>query len=98
MTRPLDPATWTTVTYHRGSAEDVIRLGYLPGDADGNLSSNANDIVEVVEDVQHGGPLHQFDIDRSGNLTANDFTVLIDLLNGAEPLESYWYKQPPPLP
>ena len=97
LSRPVDPKTWTTITYHRGSAEDVIRLGYLPADADGSLASNANDIIEVVEGVQHGGPLHQFDIDRDGNLAADDITVLIDLLNGADPFESYWYKALPSL-
>ena len=72
--------------------------GNLSLPADGRGIAGANDIVEVVEGVMHGGPLHQFDIDRDGNLAADDITVLVDLLNGAEPFESYWYTALPPLP
>jgi len=98
LSRPLDPKTWTTVSYHRSSATDVIRLGYLPADVDGSGVATPNDIIDVVEGVRHGGPPHQFDINRDGNLTADDVIVLIDLLNGAYPFESYWYKTLPPLP
>ena len=98
LDRPIDPKAWTVITFHGEYADDVIRLGYLPGDADGSSVSNAGDIVEAVEGVSHGGPLHQFDIDRSGMLTQSDYVVLIDLLNGAEPFESYLYKQLPPWP
>ena len=98
LDRPIDPKTWTIITFHGGEAEDVIRLGYLPADADGSRASLASDILEVTMAVQNGGPLHQYDIDRSGQLRATDISVLIDLLNGAYPFESYWDKRLPPMP
>ena len=98
LDRPIDPKAWTVITFHGEYADDVIRLGYLPADADASGTSNAGDIVEVVEGTRHGGPLHQFDIDRSGSIANNDIIVLIDLLNGAEPFEGYWFKTLPPRP
>ena len=98
LDRPIDPKAWTVITFHGEYADDVIRLGYLPADVDGSLVAGANDIVEVVEGVQGGGALHQYDVDRSGSLTAADLTVLVDLLNGAEPFEGYRDKRLPPLP
>lgn len=86
--RPIDPFAWTVLTYVDGDESDVVRLGFLPADADASRSANANDIVQVVDYVNEtfggGSPAaHQSDIDRSGAVTANDITVLIDLLNGA---------------
>ena len=98
LDRPIDPKAWTVITYHGSDGDEVIRLGYLPADADASGTAAANDIIEVVEAVGDCAPLHQFDIDRSGSITAADITVLIDLLNGASPFESYWYKCLPPLP
>lgn len=101
--RPIDPKAWTVVAVVGGDPADVVRLGYLPGDADGSLLSNANDVVVVVEHVRaaDGGnppPFHQADIDRSDSIRAVDITVLVDLLNGAAPFESYSMVGLPPMP
>lgn len=98
LDRPLDPLTWTVISYVDGNENDVVRLGFLPADADGSLTSNANDIVAVVDGVAAGEPLHQYDIDRTGTVTANDIVVLIDLLNGATPFEAYFGKGLPLMP
>ena len=100
---PIDPKAWTKISLLGGDPTDVIRLGYLPADADGSTTSNANDIVEVVDLVTEavgGGspPMHQCDIDRSGTITANDIIELIDLLNGAGSYEPYFGKTLPALP
>lgn len=98
LVAPIDPKAWTVITYVDGDAGDVIRLGYLPADADGSRTSNANDITVEVDGVALGTPLHQYDMDRSGTINANDITVVIDLLNGATPWESYQGVSLPAMP
>ena len=98
LDRPLDPLAWTVITYVDGDENDVIRLGFLPADADGSLAANANDIVAVVDAVSTGGPLYQYDIDRSGTITANDIVVLVDLLNGAGDFDAYFGETLPTMP
>ena len=98
LDRPLDPLTWTVVSYVDGNESDVVRLGFLPADADSSFTANANDIVVVVDGIAVGVPLHQYDIDRSGTVTANDIVVLVDLLNGAAPFEAYFGKSLPAMP
>ena len=98
LDRPLDPLTWTVLSYIDGDENDVVRLGFLPADADGSSTANANDIVSVVDGVTEGAPLHRYDIDRSGTVTANDIVVLIDLLNGAGAFEAYFGKSLPDMP
>ena len=103
LVAPIDPKAWTVITYVDGDAGDVIRLGYLPADADASGTSNANDIVEEVDMVNEalsGGspPLHSSDIDRSGSVTGNDIITLIDLLNGAGVFDPYFGVTLPDLP
>lgn len=100
---PIDPRAWTVISYLDGDENDIVRLGYLPADADGSGRANGNDIVEVVDLVNEasgGGspPLHESDIDRSGAVTANDITVLVDLLNGATPFDTYFEALLPEMP
>jgi len=40
--------------------------------------------------VSAGGPLYQFDTDRSGTITANDIVMVVDLLNGAGVYDAYF--------
>ena len=70
LDRPIDPKAWTILAVVGGDSTDVVRLGYLPADADSSRVSTANDIVMIVEHVNAnvGGnppPYHQADIDRS---------------------------------
>ena len=90
---PFEPVTWTTLT-HVASGMSVT-FGYLPADADGSGTANANDVTEVVDLLNQalgGGlvSLWQVDIDRSGAVTPNDIVELVDLLNGAGEYEAYF--------
>ena len=103
LNRPIDPKAWTVISYVDGDAGDLVRLGFLPADADSSGSSNANDVVAVIDMVSEGlsggdPPLHECDIDRSGAVTANDITELIDLLNGAGAYDAYFEATLPELP
>jgi len=92
---PVD--AWTTITYV-GSGSSM-RLGYLPGDVDGNGTRDGADVATLVDAV--GGvldpplPLWSTDIDRSGKLAPADILREIDLLNGAE---EYWVLEDASLP
>jgi len=104
LDRPIDPKAWTVITLQGGNATDRIRLGYLPADSDSSGTSNANDIVQVINRINSalggGTPvLHQSDINRSGAVNVTDMIALINLLNGASPYpEAYFGKQLPALP
>ena len=100
LDRPIDPCTWTLIEYLGSTEDNVIRLGYLPADADMSYISNANDIVEVVDclNVVLGGgsaTLNLVDTDRSGALTANDIVEMVDLLNGAGAYDVYFNAEVP---
>jgi len=95
LSESVEPVTWTTITHTPTGV--ALRLGYLPGDADGSGAANANDIVEEIEGVIHGGLLHRYDTDRDGEIAANDITVLIDLLNGAGEWDPYFSVSLPPV-
>ena len=95
LSERVEPVTWTIITHAPTGA--TLHLGYLPGDADGSAVSNANDIVEEVEGVIHGGPLHRYDTDRDGEIAASDITTLVDLLNGAGTWDPYFSVSLPPV-
>ena len=100
---PIDPKAWTKISLVGGDPTDVVRLGYLPADADNSSTANANDIVIIVDLVNEavgGGSPPEFrsDIDRSGAVTANDIIELIDLLNGSGAYEVYFGKSLPEMP
>ena len=98
LERPIDPVAWTSIALVGGDPTDVIRLGYLPADADASLAANANDILKVVDAVNAGGELYHYDIDRSGMITANDIVELINLLNGASGYDAYFGQTLPAMP
>ena len=103
LDRPIDPKAWTVVSLVGGAAGDVIYLGYLPADSDASGTSNANDIIQVVDYVSAalgGGEVswHSSNIDRSTHITSNDIIELIDLLNGAGDYEAYFGVTLPGIP
>ncbi len=83
LDQPIAPGAWTTVTYNcLGSS---VRMGYLPGDVNGDGISNPNDILAII-DTLNGVidlPGYATDINRSGSSEPLDILTLIDLLNGA---------------
>ena len=103
LDRPIDPAAWTTIAYLGGDANDVVRLGFLPADADTSLTANTFDVlteIDLITAAQGGSPVdqHVADIDRSGTISLNDLLVLIDLLNGAGVYDPYLAVSLPPMP
>ena len=103
LDRPLDPKTWTTVTFVPGDASDVVRLGFLPADVDNSGTSNTFDVLALIDRVNEafggGSPaVYQSDIDRSGTINLSDILVAVDLLNGAAPYEAYLGKTLPAMP
>ena len=79
----LEPGAWTTVT-HVPSASST-RIGFLPGDVNGNRVSNAADVTALISDLDGANASEwSTDIDWSGQLTAADLIALVDLLNGAQ--------------
>ncbi len=89
--RPISPGVWTTVD-HLGSGGRVC-LGFLPGDANGNGTSTAADILALIDSLnQVPGrmrPYYATDMNRSGASGAADILRLIDLLNGAAAFEPW---------
>ncbi|HNQ24448.1 MAG TPA: C25 family cysteine peptidase [Phycisphaerae bacterium] len=104
LNRPLDPKAWTIIALTGGAPTDRVRLGFLPGDADGSRTANAGDVVQVINHInqaQGGGTpaLYQSDINRSGAVNVTDMLTLINLLNGVAPYaEAYFGAQLPSLP
>lgn len=90
FTGPITPGTWTEVR-HTPSGE-VARLGFLPGDVNGDGTSGPVDITALIDALNGLGeerPIWSVDIDRVGGLGAPDITALIDLLNGASAFDSW---------
>lgn len=111
---PVVPLTWTTVIYERGDvpsgtyAAASVTLGFLPGDVDASMVSDAEDaaaLAAVLEESMIGDeegngvpitlPLWSGDIDRSSAITPVDLLTLIDLLNGADAFQPYLNKSLP---
>ena len=96
----VEPATWTVVTHLDSGTQ--VRLGFLPGDANGDGTTAANDITRLVDYVNGVATpvwgVASSDIDRSGVVGAPDITRLVDLLNGAGAYEPYLNVSLPSLP
>jgi hypothetical protein len=83
FTDPIDPGAWTTIEHVTTGA--TMRLGYLPGDVNGDGTTSPVDILALI-DALNGvteRPIWATDIDRSGVANPADILRLIDLLSGA---------------
>lgn len=83
LTDMLEPGAWTTVTHVPSGSS--TRIGFLPGDVNGNKASNVADVAALVA-ILDGASNTEWssDIDRSGSVTAADLITLVDVLNGAQ--------------
>ena len=82
---PIPVEAWTIVTHNDSNTK--TRIGYLPGDVDGDGTSTAQDIDRLLDEISGVGDTHPIwctDLNRSGNTTPQDVLRAIDLLNGAE--------------
>jgi hypothetical protein len=84
LSDPIDPGAWTTITHLPSGA--TLRLGYLPGDVNGDGTTSPVDILALIDSLNGvtERPIWSTDIDRSGVANPADILRLIDLLNGAE--------------
>jgi hypothetical protein len=75
--------SWTTVTHN--CTETMTRLGYLPGDVNGDGVTAPLDILAIVDALNGVITLPEWstDINRSDITEPNDILTVIDLLNGA---------------
>ncbi len=74
---------WTTITHI--PSDSSTRIGYLPGDVNGDGNSSPSDILSLIDSLNGivARPLYSTDINRSGTAEPSDILRLIDLLNGA---------------
>ncbi len=83
LSRPIEPGAWTVVT-HVGSGL-TTRIGFLPGDVNGDGTSDGADILTLMDALYGVGdppPIWSADLDRSGRAVPPDLLELIDLLEG----------------
>ncbi len=99
LSGPISTGAWTKIT-HLPTGQ-ISRLGYLPCDVNGDGVSTPHDILTLID--SHLGtvtrPDFSADINRDGYWYAPaDILRLIDMLNGVDVREPYFYKSLPPLP
>lgn len=80
---PTGVGKWTIITHRPSGA--AIRIGYLPGDVNGDRFTSPVDILALIDSLNGVSPrpITSTDIDRSGAATPADILRLIDMLNGA---------------
>ncbi|MEK6675734.1 MAG: zinc-dependent metalloprotease family protein [Planctomycetota bacterium] len=81
----LEPGTWTTITHV--ASETSVRLGYFPGDVNGDGTRTTDDVralLEMLSGESVVAPLWSTDINRSGGFDPGDMIRIIDLFNGAD--------------
>jgi glucose/arabinose dehydrogenase len=85
----LTVGAWTTITYV--DTDSSIRVGYLPGDINGNATTGPTDILALIDSLNGITPLpdDSTDINRDGTTGPLDILRLIDLLNGAGDLDPW---------
>ncbi len=79
----IPPGAWTTIRHDYSGTG--ARLGYLPGDANGDRTSAPADVLTVIDGLNGVIELEiwQSDLDRDGTPAPADILRVIDLLNGA---------------
>jgi len=80
---PIEPGAWTIVTLI--SSATSVRVGYLPGDVDGDGIAAPSDILAIIDHLNgvRALPPWSVDVDRSGVVDQNDVDAAKQLLGGA---------------
>ncbi|MGD2110002.1 MAG: dockerin type I domain-containing protein [Phycisphaerae bacterium] len=81
--RPIPAGASTTVTHCATGTS--VRLGFLPGDVDGNGRTGAADLLRLVDAINGTGeplPMWSADVDRSGVIDRADVDTLVTMLSG----------------
>jgi len=96
----IETRAWTTITHINSGTS--VRLGYLPGNVNADLVSNAADVTAIVDVLSSvlptTKPIWSMDIDRSEAVTPADVLEVVDLLNGADAYLPYLNAALPALP
>jgi len=90
--RPLPPDRWSCLRLACGpSTSGAVCWGHHPADVNGDLSSNAPDILAIIDFLNGVLALdwYQCDVDASGDCNPADVLGVIDLLNGAGNFEAW---------
>jgi len=92
LNRPIDAGHWTCLTYI--AANVMTCLGFLPGDVNGDPTSNAADVESLTSKLAGPAipPPWECDLDRSGSCTPADILTAVDLLNGADAYDPWLNK------
>lgn len=95
LDRIIAPGAWTSIRHVCSGS--TIRLGFLPGDANGDGTSAPVDILALINSLNGVIPLPIWstDINRSDLAEPSDILRLIDLLNGAGEYDPYFGKTLP---
>lgn len=82
---------WTTIEHMPTHSSTC--LGFLPGDVNGNRTANAVDgfaLRAALSNLHATTPaLHQADINHSGEATAEDLVMWLNVMNGAGALDPW---------
>lgn len=86
---PIKPGAWTTVTHIPSGTS--TRVGYLPGDVNGDGTASPVDILALIDTINGVTPRPDYatDINRDGTTAPADILREIDLLNGADAFEPW---------
>lgn len=89
LSGPIAPGAWTVL--HPLCSPQSLRVGFLPGDVDGDGTTGAVDVLALIDALNDVAPrpLYAADINRSGLDDPLDILMLIDLLNGAGTFEPW---------
>ncbi len=91
LTRPISSQRWTCLIFNPApfGTRNRACFGILPADVDASLTSDMDDVGNVLDcvrgDVVGGCGDWQCDANRSGLCTPSDMLTAIDLLNGGSP-------------
>jgi hypothetical protein len=90
LDEPIPAAQWTCFSLAADAAQQTC-LGYLPGDADADLTAAPADILRVIDCLNEVAvcEIWQCDIDRDNDCAPADILRVIDLLNGASELDPW---------
>jgi hypothetical protein len=83
LSRIIEVGAWTTITHL--DSDTSVRIGYLPGDVNGDGVTAPRDILDLIDALNKvGGPVMIWsqDIDRSGLFATTDLLQLVDLFTG----------------
>jgi hypothetical protein len=91
LSEPMQPGTTATLWYGPSS----IRLGYLPGDVNGDGIVGLRDALTLVDAINGiiTLPAHASDINRDGQVDTHDIDRLQALLNGTGGMYEVWNGQ-----